>query len=210
LHTFALINTFIAKQKVSVSISENEIINGLRNGDEKIFESIFRDYYEKLCNYANKMIQDMDEAEEMVQGTFLNIWEKREDIEIHTSVKSYLYRAVHNNCLNRIKHYKVKREYSENYKHEADLEYSDASHDLAGKEMEQQIQIAIESMPPQCRTVFKLNRFENLTYAEIAGQMNLSVNTIENHMVKALKILREKLSDYLPFLLWLLFSINRN
>jgi len=181
---------------------------GLRNGDEQVFETIFRTYYERLCSYANTILNDIDEAEEMVQGAFLTVWEKHETMEIHTSVKSYLYRAVHNSCLNRVKHYKVRKEHGEAYKHQADYLHDDASELLVGSELESLVAAAIDSLPQQCKTVFKLSRFENLSYAEIAEQLNISVKTVENHMVKALKTLREKLKDYLPVLIWLLFMKN--
>ena len=187
-----------------MSLSESELVAGLRNSNEMVFETIFRNFYERLCNYANSMINDMDEAEEIVQNTFLVIWERRESTEIHTSVKSYLYQSVHNNCLNRIKHYKVRRQYSEYYQHHAIQSIDSTSHELIGAELEQQINKAIEALPRQCKTIFKLSRFENLTYAEIASQLKLSVKTVDNHMVRALRILREKLRDYIPFLLWIL------
>jgi RNA polymerase sigma-70 factor (ECF subfamily) len=191
-------------------ISDKDLVIELRHGNEIVFENLFKDYYERLCNYANTFIKDIDEAEEMVQGTFLSLWEKHDSIDIHTSLKSYLYRAVHNNCLNRIKHYKVRDEHREEYLHYADIDYENTSQDILGKELEKQINSAIESLPPQCQTVFKLSRFENLTYNEIAEQLNISVKTIENHMIKALKILRERLKDYLPTLLWLLWFNNLN
>jgi RNA polymerase sigma-70 factor, ECF subfamily len=188
-----------------VPISEQELITGLRNNDELVFETLFKDYYERLCNYAYTMINDVDEAEEMVQNMFLVLWEKRESIDIHTSVKSYLYRSVHNNCLNLIKHYKIRYEHSEHYRHQPEEEVDDTSQSLISKELEQQINLSINSMPDQCRTVFKLSRLENLTYSEIAEQLNLSVKTVDNHMGKALRILREKLKEWLPVLIWFLF-----
>jgi RNA polymerase sigma-70 factor (family 1) len=191
-----------------VSVTGNELAEALRKGDEVVFEMIFKDYYECLCNYANSIISDMDEAEEMVQGTFLALWEKRESIDIHTSVKSYLYQAVHNHCLNRLKHYQVRRLHSEHIKYHADASTEDSSQLLQGKELEKQIHEAITSLPDQCQTVFKLSRFENLTYSEIAQQLNVSVKTIENHMGKALRILREQLKEYLPVVLWFLFRNN--
>ena len=86
--------------------------------------------------------------------------------------------------------------------------YDDASQDLVGRELDGIVANAIDSLPDQCKLVFKLSRFENLTYAEIAEQLGISVKTVENHMVKALKVLREKLKDYLPVLIWLLFMKN--
>jgi RNA polymerase sigma-70 factor (ECF subfamily) len=150
----------------------------------------------------------MDEAEEMVQGTFLTLWEKRETIDIHTSVKSYLYQAVHNNSLNLLKHYQVRQAHSEHIKYHTDPGTDFNTQKVLGDELEQEIDAAIGSLPAQCQTVFRLSRFENLTYAEIAEQLNISVKTVENHMGKALKILRERLKDYLPILLWFLFRNN--
>jgi RNA polymerase sigma-70 factor (family 1) len=199
---------FSAKFKTQVSVSGNELAEALRKGDAVVFEKIFKDYYERLCNYANSMMNDMDEAEETVQVTFLTLWEKRGSIDIHTSVKSYLYQAVHNHCLNRLKHYRVRMAHSEHIKYHADAHTEDSSQMVQGKELEEQIHAAIASLPDQCQTVFKLSRFENLTYSEIAQQLNISVKTIENHMGKALRILREQLKEYLPVLLWLLFRNN--
>ncbi len=191
-----------------MSLSEKELAVALHGGNVIIFEQVFRDYYERLCNYANTMVNDMDEAEEIVQSTFLALWEKRSGIDIHTSVKSYLYQAVHNTCLNRIKHNRVKQTHSEYYRYTADVAMGSGSDLLIGKELEGQINDAIDSLPPQCQAVFRLSRFENLTYAEISEQLNVSVKTVENHMGKALRILREKLKDYLPLFLFILFFEN--
>ena len=191
-----------------MELLDRNIVEALRQGDEQVFETIFRTYYERLCNYANTILNDMDEAEEMVQGAFLTVWEKHDTLEIHTSVKSYLYRAVHNSCLNRVKHYKVRKTYGDSVKNQTELLHDDASQDLVGRELDGIVANAIDSLPDQCKLVFKLSRFENLTYAEIAEQLGISVKTVENHMVKALKVLREKLKDYLPVLIWLLFMRN--
>lgn len=191
-----------------MELLDKNIVDALRQGDEQVFETIFRTYYERLCNYANTILNDMDEAEEMVQSAFLTVWEKHDTLEIHTSVKSYLYRAVHNSCLNRVKHYKVRKTYGDSVKNQTELLHDDASQDLIGSELDAIVANAIDSLPDQCKLVFKLSRFENLTYAEIAEQLGISVKTVENHMVKALKVLREKLKDYLPVLIWLLFMRN--
>ncbi|HOZ13572.1 MAG TPA: RNA polymerase sigma-70 factor [Tenuifilaceae bacterium] len=191
-----------------MELLDKNIVDALRQGDEQVFETIFKTYYERLCNYANTILNDMDEAEEMVQGAFLTVWEKHDTLEIHTSVKSYLYRAVHNSCLNRVKHYKVRKTYGDAVKNQTELLHDDASQDLIGSELDAIVANAIDSLPDQCKLVFKLSRFENLTYAEIAEQLGISVKTVENHMVKALKVLREKLKDYLPVLIWLLFMRN--
>ncbi|MDX9852879.1 MAG: RNA polymerase sigma-70 factor [Tenuifilaceae bacterium] len=184
--------------------SDNYIIEQLRNGNEQVFETIFRTYYKRLCNYANTILWDIDESEEIVQNAFLAIWEKHETLNVHTSLKSYLYSAIYNSSLNKIKHNKVRKQYSEAAKHQGEPLFNDASHDLVNRELNGVINQSIESLPQQCRAVFKLSRFENLTYAEIAQQMGLSVKTVENHMIKALKVLREDLKEYLPILILML------
>ena len=189
-------------------LSEIETLEALQQGNVLVFEKIFKNYYETLCNYANSFINDLDEAEEIVQTIFITCWEKRSQIDIHTSVKSYLYQAVHNQCLNKIKHDRVKQTHFEYITYQNNIESSDGCQNMIGKELDEMINISINSLPPQCRTVFMLSRFENYSYAEIAKELNLSVKTIENHMGKALRIMRMQLADYLPLLLWLLFTTN--
>ncbi|MBN1767694.1 MAG: RNA polymerase sigma-70 factor [Prolixibacteraceae bacterium] len=191
-----------------MELTDKHILERLQKGDEQVFEVFFKTYYERLCNYANTILNDMDEAEEMVQGAFLAMWEKRETIEVHSSLKSYLYRAVYNSSLNHIKHLKVRQKYDNWHQHNATLEHNSASESLIAYELDAIAQNAINNLPPQCQNVFKLSRFENLSYAEIAEQMGISVKTVENHMIKALKVLREKLKDYLPLLVWVLLSLN--
>lgn len=189
-----------------MELTDQYVLERLHHGDEQVFEQFFRNYYERLCNYANTILGDMDEAEEMVQNAFLALWEKRDTLSIHTSLKSYLYRAVYNSSLNRVKHLKVQRKHDQWFKQSAPLEYENASEHLIECELENMARVAIDQLPPQCRMVFRLSRFENLSYAEIAAQMNISVKTVENHMVKALRTLRVKLKDFLPLLIWLLMK----
>ncbi len=162
---------------------------------------IFRTYYQPLCNYAYSFLNDRDEAEEVVQASFITVWEKRNSMDIESSFKSYLYRMVRNSCLNVIKHEKVKQQHS-NYQ----VAFGENSHEPVSQavlktELENKIQEAMKTLPEQCRLVFQLSRFEELKYSEIAEQLQISVKTVENHMGKALKIMREQLKDYLPLFL---------
>ncbi len=185
----------------SVVLSEQEIIGAIKEGNERIFEETFRKYYQSLCNYANSILKEMDEAEEVVQNLFLSIWEKRSDLEISISLKSYLYRAVHNHCLNRIKHLKVREEYQQYAVNFYDASYESVSQTVMKNELETKIEEAIKKLPEQCRLIFRMSRFEELKYHEIAEQLELSPKTVENQIGKALKILRVELAEYLPLII---------
>jgi RNA polymerase sigma-70 factor, ECF subfamily len=162
---------------------------------------LFRTYYQPLCNYAYTFLQDKEDAEEIVQSTFLLVWEKRDTLAIRTSVKPYLYAMVRNACLNVIKHEQIKQKFAGEEMALADRGHDSVNHVIATNELENRIKAALEELPEQCRLVFKLSRFEELKYAEIAQQLNISIKTVENHMGKALKIMREQLKDYLPLIL---------
>ena len=159
---------------------------------------LFKTYYQPLCHYAYTFLQDKEDAEEIVQSTFLLVWEKRESLAIRTSVKPYLYAMVRNACLNVLKHNKIKQRHAGEEIALADKSSDSVMHAVSSNELEHRIQRAIEVLPEQCRIVFKLSRFEELKYSEIAEQLDISIKTVENHMGKALRIMREQLKDYLP------------
>ena len=187
-----------------MDLPEQLQIKALSEGDITAFEMLFRNYYQPLCNYAYTFLQDKEDAEEIVQSTFLLVWEKRETLAIRTSVKPYLYAMVRNACLNVLKHEKIKQRFAGEEIALGERGHDNVSHDMESNELEYRIKIAMNELPEQCRLVFKLSRFEELKYAEIAEQLNISVKTVENHMGKALRIMREQLKDYLPLILVML------
>lgn len=165
-------------------------------GDLNTFEMVFRDYYTPLVQYGNTLLKDFDETEDVVQQVFISVWEKGSLAGVHTSARSLLYKAVYNACLNRLKHRKIRSEHAEELK--ATQPVPETTHLLQAQELELRIHQAIELLPEQCGKIFKMSRFEQLKYQEIADKMGLSVKTVENQMGKALKVIRGELSDYLP------------
>jgi RNA polymerase sigma-70 factor (ECF subfamily) len=163
----------------------------------KEFELLFRQYYQMLCNFALKYVNDDDVAEEIVQDLFYILWEKRLELKINTSVKAYLFTAVHNRCLKYIKHRDVENKYKKYYlKHESEID--NESHDFENMgDLYGIINQTLNSLPDRCSRIFILNRFEGLKYHEIANKLSISVKTVEANMGKALKLLRKNLKEYI-------------
>ena len=166
-------------------------------------ETLFRTWYKPLCQYAFCIFKDMDDAEDVVQHTFCKLWDQRDEIDINTSIKSYLYRMVHNSCMNRIKQQKTHSEYNMTFVSEQGEVTENTDRHILFDELQQRIDKAIGELPPRCREVFRLSRMEQLSYAEIAERLSISKNTVETQMVNALRLLRSHLKDYLTLALLL-------
>ena len=182
--------------EIDDKLVKNINIQDLKAGNQKVFETLFVELYAPLCRYACSILLDEDDAKDMVQKTFYKLWDGREDIEIHTSIKSYLYRMVHNNCLNHIKHFQTHDEHIGTLLYETKAAANDVEETVALNELEQEIARAINVLPERCREVFRLSRMQQLSYAEIAKKLNISPNTVETQIVKALRILRSELAEF--------------
>lgn len=200
----------IEYQIALVEYSNIDHINFIKNGNEAAFEKIFKMYFKNLHAFAYTFTKDDVIAEEMVQNVFFKIWEKKDQLQIDDSLKAYLYKSVHNESLNHLKHLKIKTSFQIQYSGNMESSNQDASNQMMASELEDKIQKAINELPQQCRTIFQMSRFEQLKYQQIADQLNISIKTVENQMGKALKVLRLKLVEYLPFILHLLYLIRRS
>jgi RNA polymerase sigma-70 factor (ECF subfamily) len=189
-----------------MEFQDEQIALLLSKKDEAAFEQVFKTHYKNLHAYAFTMLKDEDEAEETVQQVFFKLWERSEHLSFSGSIAAYLYRAVHNESLNFIKHQKVKAGHQLHvaYSMKNKMEYQGR---MMRKELENKFREALNELPEQCRTVFQLSRFEDMKYKEIADKLDISIKTVENHMGKALKLLRTKLVDFLPLLLILLLKL---
>jgi RNA polymerase sigma-70 factor, ECF subfamily len=162
----------------------------------KSFEALFREYYQMLCSYALRFVKDPDTAEEIVQDLFYKLWEKRAELQINTSVKSYLFSAVHNRCLKFIEHRNVETKYRNYYLlHESEID-NEPGDSASISEIQGVIENTLNALPERCSRIFRLNRFEGLKYHEIALKLSISVKTVEANMGKALKLLRKNLKNY--------------
>ena len=184
--------------------SDSLVFSAIQQGDISSFEMLFKTYYAPLCRFAMGFLEDSEEAEEVVQSMFIGFWEKRKKLGIETSLKAYLYQSVRNACLNELKRQKVRKIYASQQESEGEPMSESADRIAMKNELEEKIQVAIQTLPEQCRLIFQMSRFEELKYQEIADQLGLSIKTVENQMGKALKIMREQLKEYLPLIIILM------
>jgi RNA polymerase sigma-70 factor (ECF subfamily) len=193
---------FVANfQALKVELHEKATIRLLQNGDEKTFEQVFKSNYKNLHAYAYTIVKSESLAEEMVQNVFVKIWEKRDRLSEEISLKGYLYRAVHNESLNHLKHEKIKSRYQLHVVSTAETYEQTASRKVLTSELEKKLREALNELPEKCRTIFQLSRFDELKYREIADELKISVKTVESQMGKALKVLRAKLIEFLPLVI---------
>jgi len=194
-------------KEIPLKLEHREVdwATSIREGDINVFESVFKSYYKPMCLYAQAILKDRDYSEEIVQQIFVKLWERRSLLNISTSVKAYLFQIVRNDCLNVLKHEKVKEQYRRFKVIDMHQQHDHASHRVNVSELEQHIQKAIDELPEQCSIIFRMSRFEEMKYKDIATQLNISVKTVENQMGKALKLMRTKLADFLTVILTLIF-----
>ncbi|MBN2480785.1 MAG: RNA polymerase sigma-70 factor [Bacteroidales bacterium] len=173
---------------------------------ENKIKALFDEFYERMCLYAEGIVKNHQVAEEIVQDLFVYIWMHSDTFIINYSYKSYLFRSVHNNCLKHIS--RVKNEKT----HETDTGDIDAFHDeeilnplsadvplsqIITKELEEKAEEIFNNLPEQCKKIYALNRYENMSYSEIAKKLNINVGTVKTQMFRAFKKLQEGLKDYI-------------
>ncbi|MCC6413301.1 MAG: RNA polymerase sigma-70 factor [Saprospiraceae bacterium] len=182
----------------SSSHNEQELLAALKRGEQWALNPLFHQHYTLLLADVYRLIKDEDTCKDIAQEVFVELWNKRESLEVHTSLRAYLRRAVVNRALNFIKT-------SKRTVFEDDLQSWEGSgeepdevaeiHDRA-ESMENALRQAIDALPDKCRLVFSLSRFESMSHKEIAEKLGISVKTIENQITKAMKLLREALRKH--------------
>jgi RNA polymerase sigma-70 factor (ECF subfamily) len=184
----------IKKYYQLVDNPEKKWLGGLIDGDEKAFRSIFNEHYPLLMGDIYRILPDENTCKDLAQEVLVELWHKRKALDIHTSLRHYLRRAAINRALNYLK--QQRRFILDDVDNFTDLEDTSAR-EITLQEGSEQLEYAlfdaIAHLPAKCRIVFTLSRFENYSHKEIADQLGISVKTIENHITKAMKLLRDAL-----------------
>ena len=173
---------------------------------EDWFNGLFGRYYQPVRNYAFRLLGDMEAAQEAAQDAFVRLWEKGARDESDSALQSFLFTAVRNLCIDRIRSQRTLSE----YRRRIMLKYSASAgsflDDFISSDLQEAFDRQIDALPPQCAQAFRLSRVEHLKYREIADRMGISVKTVEAHVSRAIALLRDKLGDHL--LLVILFLIG--
>lgn len=184
-----------------MSASTIDLFEAIKNNNRSAFETLFRQYYAPLVRFAKEILKDTDRAEDMVQEVFVKVWEKRHQINIETGIKPYLYMAVKNHCLSVLRVEERNAYLDDSFGDDIRASSNQADLQTNTIHLKQHISEAIEKLPPKCALIFKMSRFEEKTYQEIADTLELSVKTIENQMGRALQLLRLHLHSYLNIII---------
>ena len=181
------------QKRLFTNEEEKRILEKALQGDISAFEKIFRTYVKELCTFAAYYLKSFDKAEDIVQNVFLVLWERRDSIRIDGCLKTYLFTSVRNLSLNFLKHQTIHRNSIDTYSSLFSLPTATPHEIAVQQESEALLTQALENIPERSRIVFILSRYFNMKYAEIADILEISVKTVDAHMVKAVKSLRSSL-----------------
>lgn len=182
-------------------------IECLRNGDEKAYTYLVDRFYHRLCAYADSLVHDKDQAEDIVQNVLVRVWEKRKTLDARFSLKSFLFRSVRNEFVD---HHRKRQSVAV-----LEKDYVETLRKFEGRDeaffekLLARAQREIQELPPKCQKIFLLSKRDGFTNSEIAEQLNLSKKTIEYHITKAFSILRRRTNNNLEPIFFILFGSGK-
>lgn len=182
------------------NLIDKQLYISMQQGNKKAFDTLFIKYYAMLCAFARSFVS-LEDAEEVVQDTMLQIWENRKTNHIDSSVHHYLFKAVKNKCYTLMTRNSLRFQIENILTPDIQELFEDPDFYII-EELTQKIEKAILNLPESYRVAFEMHRFQNKTYQEIAEELNISSKTVDYRIQQALKQLRKELKDYLPLLLF--------
>lgn len=181
--------------------ADQPLLHSIQQGDERAFEALYREFYNFLCRFACTLLNDDLLAEEVVDDVMICLWNRRMEIK-DISLKGYLLRSVRNSCINTLKSQEHQQKNLTQYVSSVErMDYITSLFDnrhpleqLLCSEMADQLQKAIEELPEVTRRIYRMVRFDNMKYVEVAKQLGISANTVKYHMKNAVRFLNDRLS----------------
>lgn len=176
---------------------ENFLVKKLNVGDPDAFSEIYHAYFKDLVMFAFSIIKEMADSEEIVQDTFVKLWEDRTKLDVKNSLKSMLLKSVQNRCIDWYRHKKTISKHTEYILNNTSLLEYDTENYILWSELNGLIETALAEMPEKFREAYEMNRNKGLKYQEISEVLSVSVKTVEARISKALEFLRNELKDFL-------------
>ncbi len=191
-------------------LSDEELFLLVKENNSKALRVLFEKYYTPLCHFSYRYVKSTELSKEVASEVFINIWLKRGQVNINTSLKSYLYKATRNRSINCVIKEQKYWEDIDIDNLESELLTNDSPNDILDlKELEKIIESIVKKLPPRRQLVFRLNRIDGLTNKEIAELLSISTNTVQNHMIKAMKYIVNqypKIKSLFVFILYIIVS----
>jgi RNA polymerase sigma-70 factor (family 1) len=178
---------------------EEELVQNLRLGDSRAFAMVFETYWLELFHFAEKKIRCREDAEELVQAVFLDLWEKRERL-VNVNLHNFLVVCLRNKCVDYLRQKMQEGKYADYCKSFADTTSLSTQEIVYWHDLSDSIADGLTGLPEKSQLVFKLNRFEGLSVKETAEKLNLSEKAVEYHITKALKVMKVRLKDFVLLL----------
>jgi len=174
--------------------NDRRLLEALTHNRQQAFILIFRKYYVDMIVFAGTFIPEKNVCEDIVQNVFMKMWENRHDLNLHTSIKSYLIKSVRNQCIDEVRHRKIEHRYASDF--DGKLWDRDTEDYILYSDLNRHLYMAMAKLPKEERAALIMSRRDGLKYTEIAARCNVSVRTIENRVSKALARLRELLKNH--------------
>jgi RNA polymerase sigma-70 factor (ECF subfamily) len=187
--------------------NNKQLLELLEDGDEASFKVVYNQFYSRLFYFVSEYIPNKDVVENILQDTFLTLWEKKSNLQTGTNLNAYLYTIAKNNSLKKLRDQRYRQAVFQSARlSDFELELQAGALDKLDTsailffEIEQIVKKTLDTLPPQCKLVFELSRFQHRKNIEIAEELHISPKTVEGHMTKAIKAFRLSLKDYLPLI----------
>ena len=190
-------------------LKDDLLIERLKNGDKKALTELYNAYWKPLYISSYNLLKNKELCEEIIQDIFIDLWNNREKIQIKVSLNSYLYASTRYKVFGQFRKKKIVRvELFEDLKNR--FQYATPETKLMHKELTEQINKIVKTLPEKCKRVYKLSRNKQLSHKEIAEKLNISTKTVENHISNALRVLRASLGNVMSLELLCFITQNLN
>jgi RNA polymerase sigma-70 factor (family 1) len=187
--------------------SDEELMQEIKADNMFAFDVLYKKYSKKLYKFGYSILKSKEETENLIQDVYLNLWENRHKVEKDSSVKSYVFTITYNSAISVIRKKAKESQFVDYLKSLQQINIEPVNVELEYNELTKKLDEIVKALPQRQKEVYLMHKVDGLKYSEIAERLHISVNTIENHMSRALKTIRKKLGNYslIAILFWNLF-----